>query len=245
MKHRTHWIRLTAIVVILLSFMQRCKHERDDLPEPGNTDTTDTVITPIVKSDTCSFDTVYFVNDILPIFVSKCGGSLCHSQGATNEEDVFLYDYDQIMEHGKIKPFKPDDNEIIEVVTETDPEKLMPPPPAAPLTPEEINAIKVWINQGALNNACENKCDTSDVRFSNEVGPIILATCQGCHQGQFPGGGVYVRNYPDIKVLANSGALIGTIFHKPGYKPMPQGGQLDSCSLAKVRIWVDNGAKND
>jgi len=245
MKSRTRLIRIAAILVIFLSLMQRCKHERDDAPEPDTTGNVDTVITPIVKSDTCSFDTVYFVNDILPIFVSKCGGSLCHSQGATNEEDVFLYDYDRIMEHGKIKPFKPDDNEIIDVVTETDPDKLMPPPPAAPLTPEEINAFRVWINQGALNNSCRNICDTSDVRFSNEVGPILIATCQGCHSGQRPSGGVYIRNYDDIKILALNGSLEGTIFRKPGFKAMPPGGSIDSCSMAKVRIWVANGAKND
>jgi len=233
------------MVVILLSLMQRCKHERDDLPEPVDTDTTETVIIPPVKSDTCSFDTVYFVNDILPIFITKCGGSLCHSQGANNDDDVFLYDYDQIMKHGKIKPFKPEDNEIIEVVTETDPDKLMPPPPAAKLTPEEINAFKVWINQGALNNACENKCDTSDVRFSNEIEPIVLATCQGCHSGQRPSGGVYIRNYNDIKILALNGSLEGTIYRKPGYKAMPPGGPVDSCSMAKISIWVANGAKND
>jgi len=243
MKSRIQWIRLAAIVVILLSLMQQCKHERDDVPEPDNSDTT--VITPVVKSDTCSFDTVYFVNDILPIFVSKCGGSFCHSEGATNKDDVYLYNYDQIIRHGGIKPFKPDDNEIIEVVTETDPNKIMPPPPASRLTPEEINAIKIWINQGALNNSCQNTCDTSDVRFSNEVGPIIISTCQGCHSGQRPSGGVSIRNYDDIRILALNGSLEGTIYRKPGYKAMPPGGPVDSCSMAKISIWVANGAKND
>lgn len=247
MKSNKQFIRLLAIGLVLLAIMQKCKHEREDIPEPVNIDTT-TIITPVTKSDTCSFDTVYFKNDILPIFLAKCGGTECHSQGADPDinEDVFLYDYDNIMESGKIKEFKPDDNEIIEVVTETDPDKnMMPPPPADRLSPEEINAIKVWISQGALNNSCENTCDTSDVRYSNEIEPILISTCSGCHKGQFPDGGVYIRNYDDIKVLANTGYLIGTIFHKPGYKKMPEGGQLDSCSLAKVRIWVDNGAKND
>ena len=46
------------------------------------------------------------------------------------------------MEYGDIIPGEPNEGELIEKITETDPDDRMPPPPADPLSTEQINRIK-------------------------------------------------------------------------------------------------------
>jgi hypothetical protein len=40
--------------------------------------------------------------------------------------------------------------------------------------------------------------------------------------------------------------LYGSINWESGFSMMPQGqNQLDSCTIAKVKTWIDEGAKNN
>ena len=234
----TQKIRIILLLIAAAFILHNCKHEipeKPDIPDGP---------TPVKTSDTCHFDTVYFVNDILPIILSNCAQSGCHD-AITQEDGVILTDYDNIIRTGKVKAGKPDDSELYETLTETDPEKIMPPPPAS-LTPEQKNAIRIWINQGALNNKCQNICDTSSVKFSKNIWPILQSTCKGCHTFPNGNGGINMRGYNDIKVLVDNGKLDGVINHRSGFKPMPPPpGELEKCAKDQIRIWINAGAPNN
>lgn len=230
-------IAFAGLLLLLAVGIYNCKHEIPQKPDP------DPDPTPITQSDTCHLDTVYFVNDVLPIIISNCAKSGCHD-AFTKEEGVQLTDYQNIINTGDVRAGRPDNSKIYKMMTESDPDKKMPPPPAS-ITVEQINAVRIWILQGAKNNKCQNICDTTNVTFSKSVSPIIQSTCSGCHSGANPNGGVRLTNYSEIKQVVNNGKLDGAINHRAGFKPMPPGGSLETCAKAKIRIWINAGAPNN
>jgi len=93
-------------------------------------------------------------------------------------------------------------------------------------------------------------CDTTHVTYSISVQPIIMTWCLACHSNQQvsegAGGGNHLEGYSNLRVFALNGRLLGAVEHLPGYSPMPKyGNKLDSCDVAKIRIWVTNGAPNN
>ena len=88
------------------------------------------------------------------------------------------------------------------------------------------------------------KCDTSKVTFSATVDPIIANNCKSCHSVG-SSNGVTLVAYSDIKKLVDNGRLMGSIKHQAGYSPMPQGGKLDDCTIAKLDAWINDGALDD
>ena len=228
-------LSLVLLVVGIMLILQNCKHEI-----PIRIDNTTPVI--ITQSDTCSPDTVYFVNDVLPIIRSNCAQSGCHDE-ITHKEGVVLTNYDAIMQTGEVRAGKPSSSKLYEVLNKTGEEK-MPPPPAS-LTAEQKNAIRLWILQGAKNNFCQNTCDTSNVTYSANIWPIMELTCKGCHSGAAPSGGVSITNYTTVKALVDNGKLDGTINHRSGYSAMPPGGSVTNCAKAQIRLWIDAGAPNN
>lgn len=230
------------IVLVSVAIFQSCKHEPDDNIFP-NDNTTDTTKPPVTVADTCSPDTVYFVNDILPIITSNCAMSGCHDANS-RQDGVQLTDYSSIIKTGEVIAGIPSSSELYEAITETDPDKIMPPPPAS-LTSEQKNAIRIWILQGAKNNHCENKCDTSNVTFSKNVWPVIATTCKGCHTGAGASGGVRIENYSQLKTLVDNGNLESVLGRNGPKKPMPPGGPLEDCASNQIRIWIADGAKDN
>lgn len=228
-----------AIPTILLIFsvivFYQCKHEPDlDIyngQDPHNP----------TESSSCDPDSVYFQNDVLPLLVSNCSTSGCHDS-ETAEDDVILVDYASVMATGKIKSGNPGDSEIYEVLTETDPDKRMPPPPANQLSATQKNIIKKWIEQGAKNNSCESGCDTLNVTFSGSVWPTLQTNCVGCHSGGNPGGNIVITDYNSVVILAENGSLMGAINHEPNFSPMPKNGvKLSDCNIAEIKIWIEDG----
>lgn len=194
---------------------------------------------------TCDPDSVYFQSQILPLLVSNCAKSGCHTV-EDHQEGVILNNYSNVMNTGDIDPGRADHSDLYEVLTESDPDKRMPPPPAAPLTSAQIGLIGQWINQGANNNSCSNGCDTTNVTFSGNVFPIIQNNCTGCHSGATPSGLIDLTSHMNIKVMADNGRLLGSINHDAGFVPMPRGGnKLQACQIDQVRIWIGGGALNN
>lgn len=196
---------------------------------------------PPVEETNCDPNTVYFVNDVLPIIQSNCAFSGCHGNGSA-QDGVDLSSYDHIMI--EVTPGDPNDSELYEVITESD-DDIMPPAPYEALTTEQIQTIRDWILQGAQNNECTD-CDLSNVTYAQTVWPIIQNSCTGCHSGSNPQGNLSLTNYNEVVAIGQDGSLMGTINHTSGYIAMPYNGQqLSQCKRDQIQDWVDQGMPNN
>lgn len=243
--------RSIILVVMVASFIGACVHDpypphivtvviplSDSLDSLPNSDTL------ITLEPDCDLDSVYFVNDILPLIGSNCAINGCHD-AISAQKGVILTDYDNIINTGDVEPEDPESSDIYEVITETDPDKRMPPLPSSALSSTEIELIELWIKQGALNNSCDD-CASYDETYTNTVWPIIEGNCTGCHSGSNPQGGILLSNYIEIEQQALSGALLGSISWDENYSPMPDGlPQLDSCAISSIRAWIEGGAQEN
>lgn len=250
------YIKYVIALFLGLVLMQSCEHDPIIIEmEPEEMDTMeveqDTLITEMdttmVEPMPCSPDTVYFNQQLLPIFISNCAISGCHD-AASAADDVILDSYENIVSTTEVKPFDLSEGDLYEVITEDNPQSLMPPPPANPLSNDQINMIAQWILHGAQNLECEEDdgCDTNDVSFSDFVSPTIANFCGGCHSAAIPSGGIILDNYDNIKVHADNGKLYGTISWSPGFIAMPLGeDQMDECTIDKIKSWIDDGAQDN
>lgn len=241
------------------SLMGAIKHEPgftpmpDGLPKLSDCDIntlakwiSDTTFTDPDIGQECDPDTVYFQNEILPLLVSSCGVAGCHDP-ETAEGGVILTDYTSIMQTADVRPGNPEGSDLYEMITESDPDDRMPPPPNQPLNAEQIARIERWILQGALDNSCENnQCDTLNITFGEHIFPVIQNTCLGCHSGAVQSGGILLTNHSQIAEIAASGRLLGAIKHQNGYSPMPQNGaRLNQCIITQFEKWISDGTPNN
>jgi len=224
-----------------LTFLNSCKHEPQLSPDPGP-DTT--IIDPPEDTNIC------FERDILPIFQLHCAIAGCHNQ-QTSEEDLVLDTYSHIISSGNndfIIPGNASDSKVMEALTETDLDKIMPPPPQTPLTQQQIDLVRRWIDEGAENNSqpCPTNCDTTTYTFAAGVQPILGTYCVGCHGGTAPQGGINLTTYAGVLVVASNGKLVGSVNHLSGVSPMPQNAaMLSVCKRVVIKKWVDAGAFNN
>jgi mono/diheme cytochrome c family protein len=208
-----------------------CKHEpllQDDLNNNNN-----------------NGSVVCFETQILPLFQTNCAKSGCHDAN-TQAEGLRFDNYNGIMD--EIVAGNPSEGDIMEAIVEEDPDKVMPPPPAAQLTEEQIALLTVWILQGAQNTTgCNSSgCGSSIFTYSAGVAPIMQTYCNGCHSAASPSAGIITSNYQGLSDIAQSGKLAGAINHSIGYSPMPKNGtMLDICSRTKITKWIDDGFPNN
>lgn len=230
-------LRIPLALLLLGLLTVQCKHETDfsgfptdpPLPEP---------------SATCSPDTVYFVNTVLPLIRSSCAKSGCHDLGSA-EHGVVLTDYYRITITGNVKPGNPNGSKLYRVLSKSGEEK-MPPSPNSELSNDQKALIARWIEQGALNNYCTEACNPDNFAFTADILPIIQTNCQGCHSGSQPSAGIHLDDYASIKAAADEGSLYGSIAWLSGYQPMPQNAaQLSDCNINQIKNWIDNGAPNN
>jgi len=221
-------------LIIFILITSSCKHEIpvNNFEEP---------ITGGTQS--CSTDTVYFQNKILPLLNSGCAMSGCHD-AISHKDGVNLTSYSKIMSTGGVRPGSPANSKLYTVLNKTGSDR-MPPPPAAAFTAAEKALINKWILQGALNNAC-NDCDTTVFTYSGAVAPIMNTFCKGCHNPSSLGGGIDVSTYAAVKSIALNGKLMGSIKHSAGYIAMPQGStKLSDCRIEQIQKWITAGTLNN
>ncbi|MBL8102261.1 MAG: hypothetical protein JNM02_07015 [Anaerolineales bacterium] len=91
---------------------------------------------------------VSFVNDIKPIFDARC--IKCHGVEQT-KEGLDLQTYENIFAGSRngpvIEPGNAADSLLVQLIVDGE-----MPNRGAPVTPEELQLIIDWVNQGALNN---------------------------------------------------------------------------------------------
>lgn len=222
-----------------LVFILSCKHRI-----PGADDLISDV--PITTTS-CSSDTAYFQQQVLPVFVSNCSMSGCHD-AASHEGEIILTSYSHIMATGDIQPGNPDNSKVYEKIVEPNANDRMPPLPHNALNQQQIDIIRKWILQGARNNSCQSlSCDTlTAVTYTTTIRTLISGKCQGCHSSSAPGGGYDLSTYAGVKSRVDDGRLWGSVNHVPGYSAMPKNGnKLSACEISQIKKWIDAGAPNN
>ena len=92
----------------------------------------------------------------------------------------------------------------------------------------------------------DNVCDTTAVKYSTSVLPILSSSCISCHGGSTPSAGISLDTYAGVKIQADNGRLWGAVSHSPNYSPMPKNSnKLNNCNLEKIRIWIAAGSPNN
>ena len=241
-------IPLALIGGLHLLTLSSCVHE-PFFPEPLDTIPTDTIPVDTIPVDTipvdtisvvCAPDTIYFEQDIFPL-MQKHYCAACHIP-ANNIDGISLNNYANIVNSNVIDLENPTQSSLYTSLLETDPAKVMPPPPYDPMQPYEIEMIRLWIAQGALDNSCDQSiaCDTTGLTYTARIRPLLEANCIGCHTaGNRPGGDVVLSTYTDVAAVARSGKLYGAVARHEGYEPMPKGlDPLSDCDIYLIKAWV-------
>jgi hypothetical protein len=218
-------------VILGLILGAGCRHKLPDPPLPSG----------VNMGGPCSADSVYFVNEILPIISSNCAMAGCHD-AITRKEGVELTGYNSIRK--EVSPGNSSNSKLYEVLIKHGNER-MPPSPKPPLSQEQITKIRVWIDQGARYNYCD-RCDTVDCKYSTAVSRIIQTRCLGCHNPNNLNGSVDLSSYSSTAGYALNGKLYGSISHTAGYFPMPKNAsKMPDCEITQIKKWIDSGAPNN
>ena len=231
-----------ALLLSALCLAWACKHEVQSPGTTANNNGNNSGNIPDIVSGTCSPDTVYFSNTVLPLINSGCAISGCHDQ-QSHQEGLVLNSYNGIMKI--VRAGNASESKLYQVITANN-EDIMPPPPHAPFSSATITVIRQWISQGAKNNQCVSSCDTSLFTYSGAVAPIMNTYCKGCHNAASLSGGVDLSTYNGVRTTALNGSLAGSINHSAGYTAMPQGGnKLQSCQIIQIEKWIQAGVANN
>ena len=134
---------LVSVVAILVVFGAACVAAQDDAASKPNAST--------------AGGTVSYHRDVRPIFQAHCQG--CH-QPAKAEGRYVMTRFDRLLAGGEsearaIVPGQPDKSHLIEMITPHDGEAEMPQD-APPLSAADIDTIRRWIAQGAVDDTPSN-----------------------------------------------------------------------------------------
>lgn len=219
---------------------------------------------------------VSFVTAVAPILVGKCGR--CHVGRMSG--GVSLANFDIIMEgptEGKIIfGGDADGSRLIEVIEEGD-----MPRGGGQVTEEELATLKTWIKEGARFDGEDRDANLSTllpegaaeamptaeivtatgketVSFANDIAPVLVANCRGCHiDAQNVRGGLNMNNFRQLIRGGDSGSmivqgkpdeslLIGKLAGTAGGQRMPSGRPpLDEETMDKIKKWIEEGATFD
>lgn len=87
----------------------------------------------------------------------------------------------------------------------------------------------------------QSTCDTVAVSFSQDIQPILNASCTSCHA---PGGeqaGTPFTNYTEVSNFYNQ--ITERVQGIGGI--MPPSGAISDCNQLKIAAWVNAGAPNN
>jgi hypothetical protein len=235
--------RLGFIAVMI--FVLSCLNDKNiPIPTTSGTNTstgtgtsTTQPSTPVVV--TCSPDTVYFSQTILPLITSNCAMSGCHD-AISHKEGVILTDY------AHIRAYSSTTNPAGSTLYRSIVTGYMPP--KGPLASTQMATLLKWMQQGAKNNSCvaSGECIATNVSYTTTVSPILKTNCTGCHSGTTPSAGIDLNSYATVKVQAANGKLVGSISHSTGYIAMPSATvSLSACEISQIKAWVAEGTLNN
>ena len=106
-------------------------------------------------------------------------------------------------------------------------------------------------NEQILLTTKNASCDSTSVKFSTTILPLIVEHCQGgaCHSAGNSQGTWVITTYAqvmDLMVDPTTNYLLGPIKRQRGFSQMPKNrSKLDACTIAKFENWVKEGARNN
>ncbi|MBM3967279.1 MAG: hypothetical protein FJ308_19780, partial [Planctomycetes bacterium] len=222
---------------------------------------------------------VSFAKDVAPWIVASCGR--CH---VDKESGGFqMANYEQLMKGSKAGAVlfagDPDGSQLLSVI-----ETGTMPPNGSKVSPENLAKLKQWIQQGAKFDGEDPKASLKTlvgnrtpnmpandkpvevkqstgketVSFANDIAPILVANCNGCHYGGTrPSGGFAFNNFTGLLKGGTSGPalapgkgddslLVKKLLGTAGQR-MPAGGRpaLNPEQIQLVKTWIDEGATYD
>ncbi|MDP4263967.1 MAG: c-type cytochrome domain-containing protein [Bacteroidota bacterium] len=240
MNNKKVLFQVTLLTGLLIAFIA-CRHQLLDNTGNGGTGSGGGGGVPQAVSG-CSPDTVYFVNEIMPLISSNCTMSGCHDN-ITHAEGVNLTTYTNIMQY--VVAGNASASKLYKVIIQTNGDR-MPPPPMAAFTTDQKAKIQKWINQGAKNNNCIGSCDTAVFTYNAAIKVIIGNKCVGCHNPSSLGGGIDLSTYNGVNTVALNGRLYGSVANQPGFSPMPKNSpKLSDCEIRQIQKWINAGSLNN
>jgi hypothetical protein len=215
----------SAIATVILS----CKHE------------------PIVPNAADkALPAVCFQSEILPVFQSYCAKSGCHNNGS-HQGGYKLNNFTNIVAKGIIAGDALSSslyNSLFKTGTAKMPQICNPD-----VTEAQKTAIRIWINQGATNTInCAATCDTNAYKYKNDIEPILITYCNGCHGGCNPQAGIDLSTYQAVKdyITLDTYGFVGGITFNPDVTAMPyQAAKMSDCNITKIQKWIDGGYPNN
>ena len=222
---------------------------------------------------------ISFTKDVAPVLVEHCGR--CHVDKTTG--GFTMPTYEGLMKGSRagvvLFAGDPDGSPLIEAMVSG-----TMPPSGNKVPQEKIDAIKAWVKAGAKFDAEDPKANLrvlvggpdakppeppkpvevmeatgkETVSFANDIAPILVANCNGCHYGgNRPSGGLNFTNFAGLLRGGMTGPaiepkkgpeslLVKKLLGQAGQR-MPAGGRaaLKPEEIEKITKWIDEGATFD
>jgi len=236
---RVSLIMMSAALVLVL-VQVRCRHDGLNVAE---------------------LDKVCYEKEIAPIFLNSCGTTGCHDS-QRGEAGYSFTDYAGVMK--AVTPSDAQKSIAYKAITGKGFVQLMPP--AGALTEKERILIRVWIDQGAVNDPnCIPSAGSiispvstlsEKVCFQRDLLPVLVSSCgiSGCHDAATHKEGYIVTSYASVMSnLVKAGSpstsrLYTTITQSPSSenfmppKPYPA---LSGAVKDSISNWIKKGALNE
>jgi len=215
-----------------------------------------------------------FTNHVLPILEDRCFS--CHQEpydknGRTIQPKagLALNTYELVMkgnlDNTVVTAGDVADSYLHEVLTLDEDDDMFMPPKGGPLTPEQIDIIKRWIEEGAKPKAGGGTADASNgISFHDHIFPILEERCLDCHGEPYvkngrtihPKAGLALDTYEAVLKGNLDGAIIDRGDHEESTLYVvitldpddseimpPKGDPLSAEEIELFKKWIDEGAK--
>ena len=219
-----------------------------------------------------------FTKHVLPIMEDRCLS--CHNSpyeknGRTihPKAGLSLDTFENVMkgnlDNSVVEAGNLIDSYLYEVVTLDEDDDMFMPPKGGPLSPEQIDVLKRWIEEGAKASAGggDTAADMSNgISFHDHILPLIEDRCLDCHAEPYvkngrtihPKAGLRLDTYEwvikgnlDGAIIEKGNAEESTLFSvvtldedDPEIMP-PKGDPLTEEEVSMLKQWIEEGAKEN
>jgi hypothetical protein len=150
---------------------------------------------------------VSYTKEIVPIIQKHCIS--CHSSDEERPSGLYMDSYEMLMKGGRhgtcIIPGNAKESILYQKLQPNPPfGRWMPPPKKLKLTPEQIDLIRLWIDQGAKNNWKRVVFEDSslDIWVAGDLGPQRWALMQWhLRRSRQP---FFIKSFPPVPPRGNN-----------------------------------------